>query len=195
MNVKEKLTYFSKIAMREAVEKKNDITKDISREFDLAIDEVRKRAERMSEERIRNEKYKIEQMKNKEVMQAATEAKIMLINLRNRLTDQIFAAVEEKVKQFMLTEEYEHYLVTEIGKQSAGQKDIIVKLMPQDMRFAEKITRQYGIPVEETREDCIGGFMLYIPKKNGMIDYSFKTRLKEERDSFNIFKIPERGGV
>lgn len=194
MKVRDKLEYFSKVAMQEAIEKKNDMAKEMEKEFNEAHAEAVRQTERLSSERIRNEKYKIEQMKNKEVMKAFTETKVMLIELRNNLTDQLFDNVEGRLRQFMQTDAYEGYLLDEIGKRTAGVKATIA-LMPRDMVYAEKIKLRTGLPVEEAREDFIGGFKLYIPQKSGVMDYSFQARLREERDTFNLFRIPERGNV
>ncbi|MDR2904330.1 MAG: hypothetical protein LBU77_07480, partial [Clostridiales bacterium] len=85
MNVKDKLEGFSKIAIREAEAKRVEILNEMNHEFKKACVETTIRAQKKSDSILNEEKFKAEQQKNKEILEATIEAKRSLIDLRKNL--------------------------------------------------------------------------------------------------------------
>ena len=209
MNVSHKLEFFSKAAIQEALNQKDEITAEMDAEMERTLEEIRQDTEKQMAARIQSESYKIDQVKNREIIQASTEAKKSLIELRGQLMDDLFGNVANRIDAFVTGPGYLDYLTKAIEKairrhqgqgqrqredQSSDQSKCQVLLTPRDMVHAPELARLLSLSLnsfQEAREDFVGGFKLYLAEKNAMEDHSFRSRLTEERSNFVLFKIAD----
>lgn len=189
MNVRDKLDVFSRLVMNEAEEKRGDILAEVADAFKTACDEAERKARKGAEEAVRKERYKIEQMKNRELIAAEAEAKKRLIEMRSLLLERLRGGVEQKLRQFAASGEYEAFLMETVKRCAEQYGHIQVRLMERDMVFAEKIRAETGVDVAQAAEDYIGGFKAVVQGGRALLDQSFASRLDAEMKDFNQFKI------
>ncbi|MDR3239656.1 MAG: V-type ATP synthase subunit E [Clostridiales bacterium] len=201
MQVDEKLIYFSKIARQEAEQQRAEILADMEDELSKAMEEFTREVEKQARQRLRNEQNKIERTKNKEIIQAAAEAKKSLIALRSRYIDQIFENAVQSTREFTQTEQYKEKLLNEITALAGRYSHIKIYLMERDLSpltraalVAPAALLAPAAPGTEyigVQEDFIGGFKLFIPEKNAVEDHTYAARLKNARAEFNQLKMKE----
>ncbi|MDR1914122.1 MAG: V-type ATP synthase subunit E [Clostridiales bacterium] len=191
MNVKEKLAFFSKVATQEAQSRRLEILRDIEQRMNEAVREITLTAKKQADERLRSETYKIERKKNKEIIQASTEARKNAVELRSRLIQGLFDGVTERLRKYTESEEYKTDLtrrVAELIQKHNRCKIFISKRDVPLLKFYEDKTEI--VPVDD---DYIGGFKLMNLDKNSLEDYTYQSRLKDERERFNELKLADYG--
>jgi vacuolar-type H+-ATPase subunit E/Vma4 len=162
----------------------------MNREFKKACVATTAKAQKKADAILNEEKFKAEQQKNKEILDATIEAKRALIDLRKSLKESLFQGVMAKLAEYIESNEYEQFLINDIkalAQQFGGQ--MTVYLCPRDMVFERKITETPNVKVLEDKDDMIGGYRAVIANQNMIIDNSYKEKLREANDSFNGFKI------
>lgn len=192
MKVSEKIEVFGTIALKEAQDKRAQFLPEIHKEYIDACDKIASEANKTYEEIIEKETYKAEQMKNHEILQANKEARHSLIELRAQLAGELFEEVSAMIADFIETEEYSQLLVKNIAETAKQySQGIIVSICRRDMALEKEISVIPGVEVAEGDDKMLGGFIARVKGKNIVIDNSYKTRLDDERNSFNGFKITE----
>ena len=190
MNVRKKLDAFTNIVLQEAEQSRKEMLSEMNRQVDAACAEAERAARRQAEERLRVEQLKAEQLKNRDIIRASTNARKGLLTLRNKLTDEVFEAVTQKLRAFAQTSAYEDYLTqvaARLKAQNQGQA-IILTFCADDMPVGRRVAQSLQLQAQETDEDIIGGLRALLPDKNAIIDESFATRLQKERSSFSSSK-------
>lgn len=195
MKVVEKIEFFSRIALKEAQDKRTQLLPEIHRQYMEACEKITLEANKKYEKTIAEETYKAEQMKNREILQANKQAKRSLIELRAQLTNDLFDGVLDMITDFIESEEY-FDLLTENIKKVAEQypQGVTVSICKRDMDYENivlKIKGIDGVSVVEGSNEMLGGFTAQVNGKNIFIDNSYRTKLKEAKSSFNRFKITE----
>lgn len=188
MKVDKKLAMFEQIAMLEVEERRRQTQREMNEVFKSAVDEAVRTAEKNAKERIRAERYDVDKVNNKEIVNASVEAKRALITKREKLTDDLFADVAADVDAFVSSPAYEEYLTDAIHNALSANpsKYACVMLATRDMRYAARITSDTGLTVEEMNIPCLGGFKLLSSDRRAVADYTLDTRIMEERRQFSI---------
>lgn len=192
MKVAEKIEFFSKIALKEAQDKRAQLLPEIHRQYMEACDKMTLEANKKYEKAIAEETYRAEQTKNREILQSNTEAKHSLIELRTQLTNDLFEGVSEMLTDFIETQEYFDLLeknIAEVAKQYP--QGITISICERDMTFKNSINKINGVEVVEGKDEMLGGFTAQVKGKNIFIDNSYRAKLEEARNSFNGFRITE----
>ncbi|MDR1537918.1 MAG: hypothetical protein LBU32_07965 [Clostridiales bacterium] len=192
MKIKEKLAFFSKMAAQEAEQQRKAILTDIEGQMNEAVAEITMEAEKQAAKRIQSESFKIAQMKNKEVIRAATQAKRSVVDLRASLIDDLFNNALARVKAYTLTPEYRERISEEIKELALKRQNFKVLLMERDADFHSDFSSCSDF--EAVKEDFIGGFKLLLEDRNALEDHTYLTRLIEARAEFNELKFGETQG-
>ncbi len=199
MKVSKKLEFFYRMAMDEAEERKKQLNETMLSELENACYETNRQAYKNAENKVRSETFKIEQLKNREIIKASTESKRALIELRNKLQDEVFEGVERKLAAFTKSADYAGYLakaiqgaLAELNASSGASDGVRIILRPADFKLSAEIKNRLpglSFETESGDDDFLGGFIMFFTGKRGFIDYTFKTRLAEERQNASLFKI------
>ena len=117
-------------------------------------------------------------MLQKRILHEAVEAK----------KEALFAVVEEKLKDYCGSREYEAFLVRHIQEAKAFAKgeEIVIYLAPTDRAKKERLEQETGVSLEVSEENFIGGIRAVIAAKNILIDESFAGRLRQEKDNYSF---------
>ena len=187
MKTEEKLKEFEKLLEIEAERIRKSNLREINAKVKEESGKEIREAELKSKEKINEAFNKLNQERNKKILETKNSYKKELIDLRQEYKNNIFENVEKKLWEFTKTEEYKLYLVE--GIKQISNDDIEIYLSKQDMLHADFIKKETHTDVLSSNEDLIGGFKAIIRNKNMMIDNSFRSKLLEEREKFNAFKI------
>jgi vacuolar-type H+-ATPase subunit E/Vma4 len=187
MKVNEKLAFFSKIATQDAQQQRAKILDEMDKKLNDAIAEYTAEAERQAQKRIRDEGYKIEQKKNKEIVHASMNAKKEAIELRGSLIERLFGNVAQKIRDFTQTEAYKTYLVKELTNITKHYSNVKVYLMERDLPLVSDLQSEAEFIGE--KDDFLGGFRLFVPDKHLMEDHTYLSSLKEAQTEFNGLQI------
>lgn len=188
MNVEKKLDGFMKIALDEAVEHKRQVEEDLERQFTTACDEYRKSVGDAAKKKLRQEYVNAQSLKNKEVIQATTESKKAVIDLRNQLLEKIFENITAKLREYVKAPEYGINLLEEIKSAVLNVETAVIYLTPEDMKHVRGKINIGGVSYIETYEDFIGGYKMKF-NDNALIDNTYRNKLNEAKRNTNIFRI------
>lgn len=188
MKLEKKLEIFTNITMREVEGKRRQILREINEAFSKAVDEAVRAAQKSAKDQIREERYRIEKQKNKQIVVSSAEAKRKLIDLREKRTDDLFKDVERDVRGFIDSPDYDPYLLNaaQTAVSAVPGRYAFIRINPRDMRLAEKLAALTGLTVESDDEDFLGGFRLVSENRKAVADYTLLTRLREERRDFSM---------
>jgi|GEM_PF-2400758 len=186
MKTEEKLMEFRRASKEKAESMRRNSLNEINARIKQEATESIKKAELESKNRINEEFHKLSQERNRSILEAKNSCKEKLVNLRKEYYNSIFENVERELYNFTRKEEYKFYLAENIKRNY-----IKIYFTKRDMLHADFIKERvgFGIEILESDDDFIGGFKAVLPNKNIMIDNSFKSKLLEEREKINVFRI------
>lgn len=192
MTLEEKITHLQEAAMEEARAQANAIMNQHESTLTGVLDQHRDEANRQSEMRIKAEKINARQQQNMAVSRAQLELKREYGKRQKELKKKLFQEVEQKVRDFMKTEEYVKLLVAYIEKAArfANGEEIVIYINPTDADKKAYLEEHTGMELSVSREDFIGGVRAVIQGRNVLIDHAYKGAIEEEYQTF-VF----RGGA
>lgn len=122
----------------------------------------------------------------KELSKSEFELKKNVLRRRTELTDSVFEAVKERIKEYRKTVSYADGLVRALLLLNVSGKAEI-RLAPEDMKYADalsKAVRSEDVTFVGDSSITLGGFSVYIPEKSIIIDKTFDMALEEQRKAF-----------
>jgi vacuolar-type H+-ATPase subunit E/Vma4 len=186
--VEEKLAHFSKFVLADANEKRESMLAEVEKE--------RKKAKETREMECLSEAYsdiqkavsKSSRENNERVLKVEMELKKALILKREAIIEEVFSEVEEKIKAFLKSPDYEAWLLARARQaaEEVGGGDVLVYVMPEDMKYVQALKKELGNVEIEAGEDnsFLGGVKIYNRDKKVFADYSMQERLEAEKRSF-----------
>lgn len=189
LTLEEKLLHLQEAAMTEARMKGNGIIEQHRNALLHVHEQHRAEAVRQSETRIRAEKTNMKQQISMASSKAALEIKRDVSKMQNRLKNELFEEVEEKLAEYMRTQEYQRLLITYIEKAArfAGGEEMTIYINSSDIDKKEYLEEHTGMTLTVSKEDFIGGVRAVIPGRNILVDNAFKGGLEREYQKF-VFK-------
>ena len=188
MTIEERIAHIQEAAMEEARMKADSITNEkmLSGIFNQHRDE----ALRQSEVRIRGELINARQQQNMAASRAQIELKREYGKRQKELKKKLFEEVEQKLQEYMKTDEYKRALVRYIEKalRFANGEELTIYINPTDADKQEFLEEHTGMKL--SKEDFVGGVRAVVHGRNVLIDHAYKGELENEYQKF-LF----RGGV
>ncbi len=188
MNVETKLTHFQKTAIESARLKSDSILKEYTDSLDTIFADFKTEKDRQAALRIQTEteRLKLEgnRLLHEEQLKIRQELGLYVRDLKERL----FSEVSTMLEEYMKTSDYEQWLVSHIkqAKKFAKGEEIIIYIDPNDEKRLYSLEEQTRTHLTVSRFSFFGGIRAVIPGKNILIDNSFESRLKEERENFTF---------
>ncbi len=192
MTIEERIAHIQEAAMEEARMKADSITKQHENMLAGIFNQHRDEAVRQSEVRIRGELINARQQQNMAASRAQIELKREYGKRQKELKKKLFEEVEQKLQEYMKTDEYPRLLISYIEKAArfAGGAAMTIYINPTDADKKEYLEEHTGMALTVSKEDFIGGVRAVIQEKNILIDHAFKGAIENEYRKF-LFK----GGV
>lgn len=134
MTLEQKIEHLKDAAMQEARAEGNAIMKQHEDALEGVFEQHRAEALRQSETRIKAEGINASQQLNMAMSKAQLELKRELSKTQKELKKELFLEVDEKVQEYMKTEDYKHLLVAYIEKAArfAGGEAMTIYINPTD---------------------------------------------------------------
>lgn len=186
--VEEKLEHFANDIMADVALKRQKILDGVDKTINEKYD--RKETEFYTEayEIIQGNLKKIDKEKNEIISKATMANKILLLNKRTEIINNVFESAREKLRAFTLEKDYYDYLVNMIKNDldAIGDGEIIIILNASDERYLKTLEKQFNhtIKLENKNIDMIGGCKLLNKTTNTFLDDSFENRLENQKESF-----------
>ncbi len=181
----EKLNRFVAAVNDETDKQVEQILKEANDERDQILSAAKSNAEAAKERHI-SDNLKMEKNRcMRLVSKAEFDIKKEIILHRDRLTDELFAAVEDRIARFRATEEY-FRLIVERLKNVGVTAGCTVYLSHEDMALSDRLKAAVGENVAVSEDDGIklGGFYVVHKENATVTDMTFDCLLKEQRGLF-----------
>jgi len=190
MELQKKLNNFYKIINQEALEQKraafNSNIEKINSEFENEFTRMINK----SLEKISERESQCERDLRKTESNQISEHKKKIILKREEIKEKLFQDLEKKLREFVKTSEYIKQILAQIKKINFR---CVVEISRKDYKLLEAINNFKSnrcVIFKICDEDFIGGYKIYFKDKKAMIDNSFASRIKLEKENFNKFKLP-----
>lgn len=187
----EKLNSFSEIVLKDAFSKANDILKNAQKEKEEKVEESEISFLKEAYQKIHEAIGEIEKDNNSIYSGKLFDAKKVLYNKRKEITDKIFERVSVKLEKYRKSDEYIQKLkqFIEKGLNEVGIGNIRVIVDERDLGFVRKIAREIKKEIEITESETkLAGGCIIMNKTSGLLaDYSFKSRIEQQRKAFLEF--------
>ena len=186
MTLQEKTEHLKDAAMLEAREQGNAIIGQHRRALENLYEQHKAEALRQSETRIKAETNNVKQQYNMAASKAQLELKRELGKTQRRLKKQLCREVEERLQEYMKTEEYKQLLVEYIEKAAAFAQGaaMTIYINPTDEDKKEYLEEHTGMTLTVSKEDFIGGVRAVIHERNILVDHAFKGAIEQEYQKF-----------
>lgn len=188
MEINEKLDIFFEAAIAAANKQSAEILEEQKEAYQQAIGDYEKSKLAGQKTRERAMEAQIRKEANRRVSEQAMLQKRILHEAVEAKKEALFAVVEEKLKDYCGSREYEAFLVRHIQEAKAFAKgeEIVIYLAPTDRAKKERLEQETGVSLEVSEENFIGGIRAVIAAKNILIDESFAGRLRQEKDNYSF---------
>lgn len=134
--------------------------------------------------------YELEKQRiaaNKKASELESENKAALAALRASVTDEVFADVEEQIRRFAESPDYEGFLAASVRKMSAlYEGEAVILLRTCDGRFEKTLADAFGRSVSFEYDDSVrfGGVKVRFPKAAVLADDTLDARLAASKKDF-----------
>ena len=189
MTIDEKISHLQAAAMEEARAEGNAIIKQHEDALLDVFEQHRSEMERQSETRVKTERVGAQQQLNMAMSKAQLELKRELSKTQKELKTKLFEEVDEVVREYMKSEEYQSLLIAYIEKAArfANGAPMTIYINPTDADKKEYLEEHTGMALTVSKEDFIGGIRTVVHERNILIDHAFKGAIEREYQKF-VFK-------
>ncbi len=180
-----KINTFSSHVLNDAENRLNQLEKEIQEEKTSKIDSKYNEFLADAYEKIQKAISKIQSEDNEQVRLAEFEAKKELLKKRETIINDVFKQAEEKLLEFLDTDEYKAWLKAKLSdaltESGQGEKEIYVIKKDAEILKEQGIDIQV-IPVKE--KEFLGGVRVKNKDLGILVDYSFYELLEAQRAGF-----------
>ena len=190
MTLEEKLENFYISVIDSATDQSVDIIDEYKKALQKTYDERKQSAIRKANNNYRIETENLVREKNKKLSVVTLDLKGTILDKTNKLSDRIFDDVINKLEAFMKSSSYKDFLIGKINEAvnfSRGET-IVIYLNPTDEHLLVSLENDTNIHLTLSDRDFMGGIRAVIPSRKILIDYSFITKLAEEKTSYKLSK-------
>lgn len=188
--------------MADTEEKLSRFQAEIDREIKNEIEEILSAAKKKSDSilaeannefiddsyvQVSSETKTIKQNLNKSVSHRSFEANREILAYRNKLVDDFFTGISDKIKEFTATEKYADFMkkaVEETNAQYPFYKGVIAYVKASDKGKATDILGKYNIYVAADKSIKLGGVTFKYPNENRFIDRTLDEMFAKEKEQF-----------
>ena len=186
MTVEEKLQSFYDSSINSAESQAKAMIEEREAALDKVFDEHKEIAQRQAEAELKTEKEKSKRELNKKLSTEQLRIKRTFSKKETELKNKLFREVSDKLQNFMDSQEYPVYLERKIREACtfAGSDPLVIYINSSDAQLRDQLEQKTGTKLTISEEDFKGGIRAVIKEKHILIDDSFLTLLKDEKDSF-----------
>lgn len=186
MTTEEKLQHFYDFSIQSADKEATEMLDEYTVALDNIFREHQEAKHRQAQAQLNDEVNKTKRDFNKSLSTEQLKIKRALSKKHNELKDILFKSVEEKLLGFKNTETYETYLIDKMqdALHFANGDELTIYIDPSDASLADKLSEAIHHEVCISREEFLGGMRAVISSKNILIDHSFVSMIRDEKEQF-----------
>lgn len=190
-NLNEKLNRFSAAVLSDAQKKRAEIEEENELIKKKKNDEAQNEFLKEAFEKIQSAVTDIRRENNEKVLMAEVNARRELFSEREKIIDNVFNEVKERLSEFTKTEEYGKWLVKRIEaaaeETGSGNKTVYVRSEDEQLLkcLINDISDKGGkIEIKKTDENIIGGVKVLNNERGIIADYTFDEILAGKKNDF-----------
>jgi vacuolar-type H+-ATPase subunit E/Vma4 len=194
-SIEEKLEYFEKTVITQAVQEKDTLEAAFENKMKAALSQAEAVYKRESKAVDRKAVEDTQKEARLIVSTAKNRGQTALAQKRNDIIDSVFGKLEEKLKDYVRSSEYEQFFERKLVQaMESGRYDgtVTVILSKEDAEtrsgsvnsLAIRYLPGVSVKVEISTEDMIGGCKMRIPSSGRIIDNSIRAMMDAEREQF-----------
>ena len=177
MTKEEKIENFKKSALKDATMQGNALIRDSEDNIRNKLAEYETKAKLGYENKLKIESNMIISKNNQDISKESLIIKQRIEKKRLELVDNLFADLEKKLKDYKKTSDYKDLLIKQIDK---------VREYAKDAKFVIYIDKTDKDILDDSETNIIGGIKAIIEEKSILLDYSFVSKLHEEKLNFTF---------
>lgn len=166
--------------LNDAQRERDKLEKEADEKAEKTLSEMKRELSAAADKKLQNNAVRLEKENREKILQAEMNAKKELITYREKIVDDVFGEVKERLLQYRESEEYTKWLNEKAEKalSECGEGEKVLFINKADK---EKISCFDG-----KLEACeiIGGVKAVNSTKGIVADYTFDEMLSEERRIF-----------
>jgi V/A-type H+-transporting ATPase subunit E len=188
LTTEEKLQHFYDYSMESAQNEAKSMLDEYSIALNKIFKEHQENINQQAEIRLHDETNAARREFNKALSAEQLVIKRTLSKKTNEIKEQLFTEVQQKLMDFKNTPEYMPYLCRKMKEawDFAAGDEMVIYIDPSDSHLAEKLGEETGVVPTISKEIFLGGMRAVISSKNILIDNSFTSLLREEKEQFNF---------
>lgn len=188
MTLEEKLIHFQTTTMENATKKSEEMLKEYRDALEKVFEEHKLAKDREAQLQIKIEKDDIKREQNKELSNEQIMIRKSLRMKHDKLKEELFANVHQKIIDFMQTEEYTQVLINQIKKalDFAKEEPITIYIDAADVSKKEQLEQATGVSLEISEDSFLGGVRAVVTSKHVLIDYSFESTFEEIKEKYKL---------
>ena len=186
--IEKKFAKFKEDCFKQAEQDADNLQLKIKEQIDAQVLEELKQYNEKQEVKFEREMNKIEKDYYAQRFSLETEVKQKLIDKEKEIQEKYKLELENMIKTFINSRDYEKYLKKNIEKsleqiqEKKDSKGIVIYLTKNDKKeYSENLKKEYpNIKIELMEEENLGGSQCYCKKKNIFIDNTLKLAVQEQ---------------
>lgn len=188
MTTEEKLKHFMDASIENATSKSTKMIDDYSDALNKIFEDHKTDSVRKADLQVKLGADSLEREKNKELSKEQIKIKKEMTKAQELRKEELFVEVKNLLEEFMSTRAYQNLLIKQIteAKKFAKEEPITIYIDPADSAALTALQTATDCQLTVSEYSFWGGTRAIIHSKNILIDNSFETRLKEEKEAFTF---------
>ncbi len=181
------LKRFADIILDQATVRKKNTEQELSERRTGQLEQTKQDLELYFEKELETQIREISAENNLRLTQRETELLRELLQMRQNISNEVFAEVEKGVRAFTETGAYKVYIEAESKEVSSvfGESTALLCVcMQQDLPLLKSVISDTRVKFAESEADIIGGFVLQSEDMRLYADCSLQTALEKEKARF-----------
>ena len=166
----------------------NAIIDEYEKGLETIFTDFKTEKDRQAKLRIQTETDRLTLDANKQLHEEQLQIKREMTKHVKDLENRLFSDVSNMLEEYMKTPAYDKWLIKHIkkAKDFARGEEITIYIDPADTDRLYHLEEQTQTQLSISKYSFFGGIRAVIPGRHILIDNSFETRLKEERENFRF---------
>ncbi len=188
MTLEEKLELFRDSAIAEASHQSSVMLAQYQQTLEKIYESRIAQAKQEAEDYIITETDRIRREHNRALSMEQNKIKRDLGEKHYQVKEKIFADVTKMLIQYKSRPEYMESLVRHINRilDMVQDNPVTIYVDASDEGLIPDLEKQCGVKIAVGTKEFLGGVRAAVPSKNILIDYSYASRLEEEKNNFMI---------
>ncbi|GEK88212.1 H+-ATPase subunit E/Vma4 [Alkalibacterium putridalgicola] len=193
MDIEEKIDFFREMTLKTADEKVTDQLESFEDTLKEALEDHKAEQRNKAAIELDAEKDNLRKESNKHLAQLQLQQQRDLHKKQQQLKEEVFVLAEERVSEFMQTNDYIELLKKQLQEalNLAKGEDITLYIDPVDSDKKNMLEKHLDHDITLSERPFIGGSRGVIQSRKLLIDNSFLKRFEEEKANFSFDKAEE----